>query len=111
LEQWLAFAKRTCKLSGQGRIVFDYDLKIAEPMKMDIAPVDLWPVYRALGDVPVTILRGALSDVLTEVIARRMVRELPQARLVSVKNVGHAPGLDEPEAVRAITALLSAVGA
>jgi pimeloyl-ACP methyl ester carboxylesterase len=109
LEEWLAFAKRTCRLTAQGRIVLDYDMKIAEPMKGDQPATDLWPMYRALGDAPVTILRGATSDILSEATLRRMVKELPGAKSVTVKGVGHAPILDEPEAVRAINALLGDV--
>jgi pimeloyl-ACP methyl ester carboxylesterase len=110
LESWLAFAKRTCRLSPQGRVVLDYDMKIAEPLRQPQAAVDLWPSYQALGDVPVTIVRGELTDVLSEATAKRMAKELPAAKLVTVKGVGHAPMLDEPEAVRAIDALLKAVG-
>ncbi len=34
LDQWLVFAKRICKLNSNGRIVFDYDMRIAEPFKL-----------------------------------------------------------------------------
>ncbi len=110
LEDWLAFAKRTCRLSPQGRIILDYDLKIAEPMRQPQPKVDLWPSYLALGNIPVTILRGELTDLISEMTAKRMAKLLPGAKLVTVKGVGHAPMLDEPEAVRAIDALVKAVG-
>jgi pimeloyl-ACP methyl ester carboxylesterase len=111
LTDWLAMAKRLCRLSAQGRIVPDYDVRIAEPMKApppETAP-DLWPAYEALGEVPVTILRGALTDILSEATAKRMAKTLPGARLVNVANIGHAPALDEPESLRAITALLKKI--
>ncbi len=110
LTEWLAMAKRTCRLTAQGRITPDYDVRIAEPMRV-AAPVavDLWPFYEALGDAPVTILRGALSDILTEETAKKMAKRLPNARLVSVANTGHAPALDEPEAIRAINALIKKI--
>ena len=109
LTDWLAMAKRTCRLTAQGRVAPDYDMRIADPMKLPAEAVDLWPAYRALGDVAVTILRGSLSDILTDATAKRMVKELPKARLVTVKKIGHAPALDELESVKAIDALLASI--
>jgi pimeloyl-ACP methyl ester carboxylesterase len=111
LSQWIAFAKRTCRLTAQGRVVFDYDMKIAEPMKVPSEAIDLWPLYQALGDVPVTILRGALSDLLSEATGKKMARLLSGAKLVSVPGVGHAPMLDEPASAKAIYALLRRIAA
>ncbi|MEN9289468.1 MAG: hypothetical protein RL317_1091 [Pseudomonadota bacterium] len=109
LEDWIAYAKRVCRLTAQGRIVLDYDMQIAEPMKLAAEPYDLWPAYVALGTAPVAILRGALSDLLSEATAKDMARRLPNARLTTVAGVGHAPALNEPAATRALGALLKAV--
>ncbi|MFM7029221.1 MAG: alpha/beta fold hydrolase [Chakrabartia sp.] len=109
LEDWIAYAKRVCRLTQQGRIVLDYDLQISEPMKRPTEAFDLWPAYEALGTAPVAIVRGALSDLLSEATAREMVRRLPNARLTTVAGVGHAPALNEPAATRALGALLKAV--
>lgn len=111
LVEWVAMAKRLYRLTTAGRIVPDYDAKIAEAMRAPAGPVDLWPAYEALGDVPVTILRGDLSDILSAETAKAMVKRLPRAKLVTVQQVGHAPVLDEPQSVRAIDALLAAVDA
>lgn len=110
LVQWIALAKRLFKLSPNGRIVPDYDARIAEPLRGGGAPAaDLWPAWDALGDVPVTLLCGALSDILSAKTARDMVKRLPNAKLVTISNVGHAPALDEAASLRAIDALLKAV--
>lgn len=106
LVEWVAMAKRLNRLTSAGRIVPDYDAKIAEPMRGEAAPVDLWPAFDALGDVPVTILRGGLSDLLSAETAKAMVKRLPNAKLVTLPRVGHAPALDEPASQRAIDALL-----
>ena len=50
-EEWIAMAKRTLTLCNNGRIAFDYDMKIAEPiMAADEAavPPDLWPAFGVL---------------------------------------------------------------
>ena len=61
IEDWLRIAKRTCRLGSSGRIKFDYDMKIAEPMRAaeGQASGDLWPAFDALADIPLLILRGA----------------------------------------------------
>ena len=111
LEQWLRFAKRTCKLASSGRIVFDYDMKISEPFKLPggEAGVDLWPLFALLEDVPLLVLRGENSDILEKSTAAKMMKKAKQASLVTVKGVGHAPSLDEPEAQSAIAEFLKSI--
>jgi pimeloyl-ACP methyl ester carboxylesterase len=111
LEQWLRFAKRTCKLASNGRIVFDYDMKISEPFKLPggEAGVDLWPLFALLEDVPMLVLRGENSDILEKTTATKMVRKAKQTTLVTVKGIGHAPSLDEPEVQTAIAEFLKSI--
>ncbi|MGC6399666.1 alpha/beta fold hydrolase [Sphingomonas sp. FW199] len=111
IPQWLTMAKRLFRLNSQGRIVLDYDMKIAEPFRVpgNEAGPDMWGAYDALGDVPVLVLRGALSDILGADAQRRMAERLPGAIAVTVPDVGHTPTLDEPEAVAAIDALLTRI--
>jgi pimeloyl-ACP methyl ester carboxylesterase len=112
LTQWLGLAKRFNRLTPAGRIVPDYDMKIAEPMRQ-VPPepaADLWPAFAALKSVPLTILRGELSDILSAATAKEMVKRHPGAKLVTLPRVGHAPALDEPASIKAIDAFLKAVG-
>jgi pimeloyl-ACP methyl ester carboxylesterase len=111
IEDWLRMAKRIYKLSSGGRITIDYDTRIAEPMRAaaDQPPADLWPALEALADAPAALLRGELSDVLSVRTHDRMAPLLPKAEPVTVPRVGHAPTLDEPEAVAAIDRLLGKV--
>jgi pimeloyl-ACP methyl ester carboxylesterase len=108
LEDWLGMAKRLYRLTSGGRIVLDYDMRIAEPLRMPggEAGVDLWPALDALKDVPVLLLRGERSDLLSADSARQMAARLNQAELVTVPGVGHAPVLDEPVSVEAMDRLL-----
>jgi pimeloyl-ACP methyl ester carboxylesterase len=111
IDQWLVYAKRLCRLTAAGRIVFDYDMRIAEPFKLPSgeAGFDLWPAFRALGGRPGLVVHGALSDLLSSETVSRMTAELPAMESVTVPNVGHAPTLDEPEAQAAIDRLLERV--
>ena len=109
-EDWVRMAKRNCR-EENGEIRFDYDMAIAEPFRTaGPAPdVDLWPLFRALGTKPLLIVRGEKSDLLTAATAKRMIEAAPGARLVTVKGVGHAPELNEPEAVEAIEGFLASL--
>lgn len=111
ISDWLAMAKRVMTLGQNGRIVFDYDMKIAEPFAATAtgpAP-DLWPAYAALAGRPLLVLRGGLSDLFPAATLAEMVRHVPDAEAVTLPEVGHAPTLDEPEAVAAIERLLGRV--
>ncbi len=109
LDQWLEMAKRTLVVSQNGRISYDYDMAIAEPFSQpgNAAPDNLWLAYEALSGVPILLLRGELSDLLSEDTVKQMGVRNPKMRAVTVPRVGHAPTLDEPEARTAIDALLA----
>jgi pimeloyl-ACP methyl ester carboxylesterase len=111
LDDWLIYAKRLCKLTPNGRIVFDYDMRISEPFKLPSGEsgFDLWPAFRALDGIPSLIVHGEISDLLTAETVEAMKAEVSSMESVTVPRVGHAPTLDEPEAVAAIEALLKRV--
>jgi pimeloyl-ACP methyl ester carboxylesterase len=110
IADWLAFAKRVMVVAGNGRIVFDYDMKIAEPFNsQEPIELDLWAAFRALRHIPTLVLRGELSDLLSAATVKKMKAELPEMKAVTVKRVGHAPTLAEPEAEKAIADFLAEV--
>lgn len=112
LGDWLAMAKRTMVLVSNGRIAFDYDMRIADPILASDAaavPPDLWPMLRALAGRPAVLVRGALSTILSAETLEAMAEALPGARVVTVARTGHAPTLDEPEVRAAIDAMLEEV--
>ena len=113
IEQWLVFAKRLCRLNAGGRVVFDYDMRIAEPLKLP-APAggfDGWLAMAALKEAPGLVVRGERSDILSPQTVARMEAELPLLQSVTVPGIGHAPVLEEPEAAGAIDRLLARVEA
>ena len=111
---WDRFARRTCREDKSGQIVLDYDMAIAQPFAQanEGTQPNLWPLLSGLKDRPVTILRGATSDLFSAEVADRMVAELgAQAELITIPQVGHAPSLEEAESVAAINRLLARVKA
>ncbi len=111
ISDWLVMAKKVMVVGGNGRIHFDYDMKIAEPFARPggEAGVDMWPALDALKHCPALLLRGELSDVLSAATHTRMAQALPESEAVVIPRVGHAPTLDEPDAQAAILRLLARI--
>lgn len=111
IEDWLRMAKRLYRVNSSGRIVLDYDMKIAEPFRVpgNEAGPDMWPTIDAMQGKPLLIVRGERSDILSAATAEKMLARVKGAELVTVPGVGHAPTLDEPEVAVAIERLLGRV--
>lgn len=111
IADWLKLAKRLMAVGPGGRIAFDYDMKIAEPFQTaeGTAPVDMWPAFRALAGRPVLAIRGELSDILSAATLEQMTAALPELDVCTVSRTGHAPTLEEPEALAAIGRFLARV--
>ena len=108
--QWATFA-RQCYVERGDRIVADYDPRIGEALASQEAGADsavLWSLFDTLVDVPSLLIRGALTDLLSEFCARAMQSRAPRLELLTVPNVGHAPMLTEADVPEAILAFLSA---
>jgi len=111
VHHWLTMSKRLMKVTRGGRIVLDYDMRIAEPFAMPggEAGVDLWPAFDTLAETPMLLVRGGKSDVLTGELATAMQLRQPHLKIAAIEGCGHAPTLDEPEARMAIEALLAEI--
>ncbi len=108
-DDWQAWARRTCRQLPDGRVAFAYDPAIANGFADigDTPQPDLWPLWDALGQTPVLLIRGALSDLLApDTVAQMKDRHEGPFSHIDVPNRGHAPMLDEPAALGAIRAFL-----
>jgi len=93
-----------------GEVAADYDPAIAVAFGTGPLLADPWERWHGLArERPMLLLRGGLSDLLAAGDATRMVAEHGRARLREVPNVGHAPMLDEVEALAAIGQFLDEV--
>lgn len=63
---------------------------------------DLWPFYDAFAGLPLALIHGANSDLLTDDTVAEMTRRIPVLRYAKVADRGHVPFLDEPEALAVI---------
>ena len=107
---WVKMAHRVCR-EENGIIRFDYDMAIAVPFEAQGATpsVDMWPLFGALGRHPLLVIRGERSDLLDATALARMHEVVPDMKSVTVAGVGHAPMLDEPQAVAAIDTFLEGI--
>lgn len=109
---WLRFAHRLFAEDADGVPRLAYDPAIAAGLAgsdPSAVPADLWPVWEALAPLPILAIRGANSDILGAATLAEMGRRHPGIRSVSVSGIGHAPMLDEPEAVAAIESFLDEI--
>lgn len=88
----------------------DMDANIGRAIR-EVGPQkgDPWELFAALFDVPVTLLWGVLSDILTEDIIGKMRVAKPDIEVTPVADRGHVPLLDEPESLSAIDSFLGNV--
>jgi pimeloyl-ACP methyl ester carboxylesterase len=109
-EQWLDYTRRSyTDVDGAPRLDMDPNIGEAVRAAPTAAAPDLWPVFDMLRPIPVLVLRGATSDILSAATLDRMQARKPDLARVEVPNRGHVPLLDEPEAVAAIDAFLAGV--
>ena len=106
-DDWVRMAQRVCR-EEDGEIRFDYDMAIVKPFETGgAAPtIDMWPLFGALAQRPLLVVYGQRSDLMSAEAVAKMQAAAPGAKFAVVHGVGHAPDLNEPEAVAAIDAFL-----
>lgn len=109
-DDWVRMARRNCR-EENGEIVFDYDPAIAAPFDTagPTPQIDMWPLFTALAQKPLLVIRGARSDLFAAPTLEKMHAAAPAMRSAVVPGVGHAPDLSEPEAAAAIDSFLGSL--
>jgi len=95
-----------------GRPAPGYDPSLGNALSVLDGPLPaLWPQFEALKRVPLMVLRGENSDILTAETVEEMRRRHPAMATVTVANQGHAPLLKDAPSIEAIRHFLSATDA
>ncbi len=102
--QWRHLAETTARRLSDGRITTHYHPAIVA--QLDSSDYALWQRYDAL-HLPMLVLRGAESDLLTPEIAAAMAGRGPRPEIVEIPGCGHAPGLNTPEQIDRVAAFLT----
>jgi pimeloyl-ACP methyl ester carboxylesterase len=128
MEFWREFVKLSYRENSQGKPEPDMDPAIGDALRNPPVMVrwlqsmhrhgwvkrvagvyiDPWDSFHCV-TMPCLLVHGEISDVLTDEIVRKMQVAQPHMQVVRVAGVGHAPLLDETEAVTAIDDFLSRV--
>ena len=101
---WLASAHQTFREQNK-RLVTTYDPAIAktlEGMDLERPAPPLWKEFNALGHVPVMVVRGANSDILSPETVAAMQSRRKTLETVEVADQGHTPLLAEAEIINRI---------
>lgn len=92
-----------------GRPAPGYDKGLASSISVLDGPVPaLWPQFEALKAMPVLVLRGALSDLLSAATVAEMAQRHPGLAAMTVAGEGHAPLLQDTTTISAIARFLAA---
>lgn len=109
-DDWWAFTRNIYREGEDGIPRLDYDTNISVSMEPDAValqdPIDLWPVFAGMNSIPTLLIRGSISDIITEDCVAKMRLLHPAMAYAQVEGCGHAPTLTEPECLEAIDRFL-----
>lgn len=114
METWRRQASAVWRDLPGGGVGLRYDARLRDAMIAQAeaaGQVDLWPLLDMLAHVPLALLRGANSDILSRETAAEMRARRPDMRYVELADRGHVPFLDEAESVAVLDAFLKDIGA
>jgi pimeloyl-ACP methyl ester carboxylesterase len=106
-DRWRAFAERLYIQTPKGlHIRYDPELRTSFLAAFDGPEVDLWPLFDACAGLPLALVRGANSDLLSGSTVAEMRRRRPGMIFADVPDRAHVPFLDEAESLSVIHAWL-----
>lgn len=92
-------------------LTLTYDPKLRDTItKADAGGLpDLWPYFSSLTAMPLALIHGVNSNLLSDQTVAKMREIAPEMLVAEVPGRGHTPFLDEPEALAVITAWLEKI--
>ncbi|RUP00699.1 alpha/beta hydrolase [Hyphomicrobium sp.] len=91
-----------------GKPVSGYDPKLARCLSVLDGPIPkLWPQFEAMKRIPVLVLRGANSDLLSEATVQEMGQRHPKLSTHTVPDEGHAPLLRDEVSIAAVASFFT----
>ncbi|MBR0683756.1 alpha/beta hydrolase [Roseomonas eburnea] len=108
---WRGFALRTFRQEEDGHWHPRWDVRIGQQAVGAAAgaPPDLWPFFGGLRRLPLLLVWGEASTLLSAATVAEMRRRRPDMGVAALPGTGHAPTLEEAPAAAALDAFLEAV--
>lgn len=106
---WMRQARRTW-MRRNGHLVLAYDpnlSRVLEDLDLEQPAPAMWPQFDALARVPVMVIRGAKSDILSAATVEAMRARRLDLDVVEVADEGHAPLLVEPGIIKRIAGFVT----
>jgi pimeloyl-ACP methyl ester carboxylesterase len=104
--EWRHLAESSARPSGDGGLLLHYDPAIAAPiLAHEAQALDMGALWAPIA-LPVLVLRGADSDLLTAETAEAMARK-PGVRVETIEGCGHAPALMDATQVALVAEFLA----
>ncbi len=97
-QRWLNEVQTLYHQTERG-LQITYDPLLRHALRINSGPVDLWPFFDALGGMPLALIRGAHSNILSRDTVAKMLRQHPEMLFAEIPDRAHIPFLDELEAV------------
>ncbi|MDZ4310038.1 MAG: alpha/beta hydrolase [Cypionkella sp.] len=111
-ERWAEEARLHYTEGPEGlRITYDPALRESFLAGFEGPVGDAWPLFDACVGLPLALIRGANSDLLSMAAVAEMQKRRPDMIFGQVPDRAHIPFLDEPESLAVIGAFLAACGA
>lgn len=110
--EWRHLTKMSFRETGSGSVSLTYDAALSRGfLALDFSKPQptLWPLFDALKAVPVMVIRGENSDLLSEVTVNAMIERHPNCVSFTAAKEAHAPLLGREMTAAAIVAFIAKV--
>lgn len=105
--RWRVEVERLWHPTSSG-LINRYDPELAQSVRavFDGPELDLWPFFDALSDLPLALIRGENSELLSRETVSGMRQRRPDMLFTNVPDRAHIPFLDEPESLSLINSFI-----
>lgn len=105
-DEWMEIARQWFN-EKDGRPAHGYDPQLKNALSVLDGPMpELWAQFDALTRIPMLVVRGETSDILSASTVEKMARRHPNFSSMSIKKQGHAPFLRDDASISEIQRFL-----
>ena len=108
-EQWLGIARRAWR-TAKGGLSPTYDVRLArafDGLDLERPLPTLWKEFDLLADVPMLVVHGANSDILSAATVKAMRERRAKMGIIEIADQGHVPLLEGDDLLRQIACFVT----